>query len=192
MKNKSALLWDLDGTLMNTHPNTVLSMVRYLKAFGIDDFTEDSYNAMNGMTLEQQLELINKKYGHDINIRDFRPTIIEIQKQLMKEQGFKIDETLEKFILGAKFDGLSQVVVTSSIRHRAEDYLRIAQIYELFDFLVTKDDVERHKPSRCVFAGFKESTYRFSKLCGIRRFPKRNNCCKGSRNESGWCRDILS
>ena len=61
------------------------------------------------------------------------------------------NKSLNKFLKEAKEKGIKLAVATSSLRWRAERILGLLQIKEIFNAIVTAEDVENHKPNPDIF-----------------------------------------
>jgi len=135
-----AVLFDLDGTLINTN-NLIIESFKYtlrkhlnleledkdiVKFFGEPlDTTLGRFDGENVELLVDTYRAFNKE-NHDSLARSFEDAISALKD--LKAKGIKL------------------AVVTSKRRQMAERGLKLFQLYDLIDVIITPEDTLKHKP----------------------------------------------
>lgn len=136
----NTLLFDLDGTLINTNDLIIESFMHTLEHYFPGRFTRKDVLAFIGPPLRDTFEKLDKdrieemvaKYRkfnheqHDILVKEFE-TVYETVKTL-HDKGYKLG------------------IVTTKIRDTVNMGLKLTKLDSFFDVIVTLDDVEHAKP----------------------------------------------
>ncbi|TXC91045.1 pyrophosphatase PpaX [Metabacillus litoralis] len=136
----NTLLFDLDGTLINTNDLIIESFLHTLHTYYPDQYVREDILPFIGPTLYDTFSTINpekveemitvyRKFNHeqhDVLVTEYE-TVFETVKAL-KEQGFKLG------------------IVTTKIRDTVNMGLKLTKLDQFFDVVVTLDDVENAKP----------------------------------------------
>lgn len=148
-------IFDLDGTLVDSMPVHHRAWRYALQQNGAphEAFLWDEFVAHGGMAAPDIVEALNKKYGLQMD-----PQSVAAQKRhrydllLETEQLPIIPETVN-LVRQLKEQGIPYAIGTGSVRHGALNTLRSAGIEELFDIIITPDDVPpgRGKPCPDIF-----------------------------------------
>lgn len=140
-------IFDMDGTLIDTMPSHVAAWQETARLF---DFPFDGVwlASMGGMPSIKVVAEINKKYQLSLDPQKVVKHKIDGYKQRIKE-GELIDCT---FTLAKDYQGQKKMAIgTGSNRVNADILLNFHNIMELFDSVVTSDDVLAHKPEPDTF-----------------------------------------
>ena len=144
MKTKLAI-FDLDGTLFNTSEVNFMSYARAIK--------------QSGFTMDEDFSLFHK-ISNGKNFRLFLPQLIpgisekemqdihQAKQDCYKEYlqfAFK-NEHLFSVISALASTYLIAIVTTASIKN-VRDILNYFDVYELFDYIISQEDVKVQKPS---------------------------------------------
>ncbi|MBO1513971.1 pyrophosphatase PpaX [Metabacillus bambusae] len=136
----NTLLFDLDGTLINTNELIIASFLHTLNSYYPSKYKREDVLPFIGPTLydtfgsvdQDRMEEMVKVYRkfnheqHDTLVTEYE-TVFETIKTL-KEQGFKLG------------------IVTTKIRDTVNMGLKLTKLDQFFDVVVTLDDVENAKP----------------------------------------------
>ena len=134
------ILFDLDGTLIDTNELIIASFTHTLEKFGDRPYTREEILNFIGPPLVDSLGLVNSNKidemvaayrehnyaNHDKYVKAY-PEVVETMKAL-KEKSYKL------------------AIVTTKIHHTAELGLKIAGMEGIFDVIIGLDDVENAKP----------------------------------------------
>ena len=136
----NTLLFDLDGTLINTNELIIASFLHTLNSYYPSKYKREDVLPFIGPTLydtfgsvdQDRMDEMVKVYRkfnheqHDTLVTEYE-TVFETIKTL-KEQGFKLG------------------IVTTKIRDTVNMGLKLTKLDQFFDVVVTLDDVENAKP----------------------------------------------
>lgn len=142
-QKKPVILFDLDGTLLDTEP-AILDTYRYLfkKYRTEEEFTRDKQLAVLGPSLESMF----KEYfpGKDVHslIEEYRQHNWEIHEQLVKP----MDGAIE-LLAGLKKQGYKLGVVSTKRKDTINLGLQQNRMMEYFDVILGEDDVTKGKPN---------------------------------------------
>ncbi|QFF98958.1 HAD family hydrolase [Psychrobacillus glaciei] len=136
-----AIIFDFDGTLANTLPICYYSFQSVFKEFDNRDLSNEDIKAMFGPSetgiIKENLIHLNKEQAIEMYYEKY----LENHLQLVK-QNHEMDELL-KYI---KNSGLKLAIVTGKAKRSLDISLRALQMEDLFEVLVTGDDVIDPKP----------------------------------------------
>lgn len=159
MSNYKAILFDLDGVLVNMPAGHYEALNKALSLFGVRINEDEHYGHFNGLptrkkleTLEQQgrlptglMEFINdvkQKYTKEIIPHYCAPDYSKIiLLRHLKEQGFKLG------------------CCSNSTKETLHMMLKSAQLFDFFDIIIGNDEVKNPKPSPEIYQ------VAFEKLC---------------------------
>jgi phosphoglycolate phosphatase len=153
MKQKFTILFDLDGTLVDTAPDLMLAHNHVMKKFGYPTkSTEDIRNlvgkgagALIGRSIWGQAKKEFSKVIDD-KIKD------EMVKEFVNFYGKNIinESTLingvKEFLIWCKEQNISMAVCTNKQEHLSNDLLKKIGIYDFFEYVAGSDTFEYCKP----------------------------------------------
>jgi phosphoglycolate phosphatase len=153
MKQKFTVLFDLDGTLVDTAPDLMLAHNHVMKKFGYPTkSTEDIRNlvgkgagALIGRSIWGQAKKEFSKVLDD-KIKD------EMVKEFVNFYGKNIvnESTLVKgvkdFLIWCKEQSISMAVCTNKQEHLSNDLLKKIGIYDFFEYVAGSDTFDYCKP----------------------------------------------
>jgi phosphoglycolate phosphatase len=153
MKQKFTILFDLDGTLVDTAPDLMLAHNHVMKKFGYPTkSTEDIRNlvgkgagALIGRSIWGQAK---KEFSEvlDAKIKD------EMVKEFVNFYGKNIvnESTLvtgvKDFLIWCKEQNISMAVCTNKQEHLSNDLLKKIGIYDFFEYVAGSDTFDYCKP----------------------------------------------
>jgi phosphoglycolate phosphatase len=153
MKQKFTVLFDLDGTLVDTAPDLMLAHNHVMKKFGYPTkSTEDIRNlvgkgagALIGRSIWGQAKKEFSKVLDD-KIKD------EMVKEFINFYGKNIinESTLingvKEFLIWCKGQNISMAVCTNKQEHLSNDLLKKIGIYDFFEYVAGSDTFDYCKP----------------------------------------------
>jgi pyrophosphatase PpaX len=136
----NTILFDLDGTLINTNELIIESFLHTLNSYYPSKYQRtdvlpflgptlyETFGSLNPEKMEEMVKVYRKfnHEQHDLLVTEFE-TVFETVKTL-QEQGFKLG------------------IVTTKIRDTVNMGLKLTKLDQFFDVVVTLDDVEHAKP----------------------------------------------
>ena len=148
IKNYKGLIFDLDGTLINSMPYHALAWKQVAYEHGFDIDVNDIY-AMGG-SASRDIAAFYKNKGEPVGDIDeyVKRKIAIFQENIPKIEVFqKIFNELKK----AKSLGIRIAIGTGTRTANATRILKEKDLFDYIDALVTADDVTRHKPNPDTF-----------------------------------------
>ncbi len=142
-----AIIFDCDGTLADTMPTHVKAWVATYQSFGID-ITEAPFFEMGGLPNRAIIETLNEKFGYQLEVE---------KTQGNKESRFlELLHTIEEIkavadIARQYHQKVPMAVASSGLGRIVYQTLTTTKLFDLFDVVVTADDVIHGKPSPDLF-----------------------------------------
>ncbi len=143
-----AVIFDLDGVLLDTMPYIRPSFAQLMEAHGID---ASELERLGGRALQACVRDWNERYGLALEFDACAQAIDGWQMERIRSE-VRPDEALVAHLAAFREAGWRLGVATSSLRPRAACILLALGLLEYIEVLVTADDVRRHKPHPDCFA----------------------------------------
>lgn len=142
-KEIKAVLFDLDGTIMDTNELIIQSFLYALKGIVPSDFNREHIIPSMGLPLSMQLQLFSGREQVEDLIAAYREVNLRLHDEYVKAFP-NVNEVFAKLHEA----GIRIGIVTTKIRLTTERGLRYVGLYDYVepDAIVTIEDVERPKP----------------------------------------------
>ena len=153
MRQKFTILFDLDGTLVDTAPDLMRAHNHVMKKFGYPTkSTEEIRNLVGkgaGALIGRSIWGQAKKEFHsvdDLKIKD------EMSKEFVNYYGQNIIsestliEGVKEFLIWGKKQNISMAVCTNKQEHLSNDLLKKIGIYDFFEYVAGSDTFDYCKP----------------------------------------------
>ena len=153
MSQKLTILFDLDGTLVNTAPDLMIAHNHVMKKFGystksideIRNYVGKGAAVMIGRSLweeaKNELSKITDKKIKDKMVKEF---LDFYGKNIVKES--KLINGVYEFLKWAKKNNISMGVCTNKQENLSVDLLKKIKIYDFFEFVAGRNTFEYCKP----------------------------------------------
>ena len=153
MSKKLTILFDLDGTLVNTAPDLMIAHNHVMQKFG---YSSKSLDEIRGLVGKGAAVLIGRSLWGSAKKEFSKITDEKIKKEMVKEfinfysknivvESKLINGALE-FLKWAKLKNISMAVCTNKQEHLAVDLLKKIKIYDFFEFVAGGNTFEYCKP----------------------------------------------
>ena len=142
----SAVLLDMDGTLLDTEKVYFNSLVAALNASGYTDDAVALGHAMVGLPGPACEAMLLDRYGETFPLAEINRAFL-VNRDKFMEAGLPLKPGTLELLDGLAAADCPMAIVTSSSRSSAERNLSLAGIRSRFDTILTLDDVTRGKPS---------------------------------------------
>lgn len=147
---KKAVIFDMDGLMINSERVTFDGYCRVMKDMGLT-ITEEFYTTLLGKTIATARQLFVDVYGEDFDLDEVLPKVHKYMADLFDTQGVPLKKGLIELLTYLKENNYKTIVATSSHRDRVDHILEIADIAKYFDDSICGDEVTHGKPNPEVF-----------------------------------------
>ena len=153
MTQKFTILFDLDGTLIDTAPDLMNAHNHVMKKFGYETRSTDEIRNLVGKGAEsmigrsmwnqakKELKTIDDKEVKSQMIKEF---IDYYGKNIANES--KLIKGVKEFLVWCKKNNISMAVCTNKTEHLAVDLLKQIKIYDYFEYVAGYNTFEYCKP----------------------------------------------
>ena len=153
MKQKFTILFDLDGTLVDTAPDLMLAHNHVMKKFGYPTkSTEDIRNLVGkgagaligrsiwGQAKKEFSKVLDEKIKDEM-VKEF---VNFYSKNIINESTLVLG--VKDFLIWCKEQNISMAVCTNKQEHLSNDLLKKIGIYDLFEYVAGSDTFDYCKP----------------------------------------------
>jgi HAD superfamily hydrolase (TIGR01509 family) len=142
-RQPKAVLWDMDGTLIDSEPHWLRSE-RELAALHDADWTEEDGKSLVGLNLKESSRIFREKTGTPLSsdevIQHWTESVkAGLNKEIIWRPGAK------ELLIELRRKGIKTALVTMSLRSMALQVVE-AMGFDAFDVVVAGDDVVHGKP----------------------------------------------
>lgn len=130
-----AIIFDMDGVLIDSLDIVTESFNHALKKYNVK-LTDNYRRNQIGLSLKDQIKLWEKDFNIKIDFKSFSDDSLKIQEEL-SEKKIKPNKYLLEFIKILKKSKIKVAVATSSQKIRAIGMLKLIDVYNKIDSLVT-------------------------------------------------------
>ena len=136
----NTVLFDLDGTLINTNELIISSFLHTLNKYYPDQYKREDILPFIGPSLHETFRSMDEGKVDEM-IQCYRQFNHDHHDELVEEY-----ETVYETVQELKKQGYKIGIVTTKARQTVEMGLKLSKLKEFFDVVVTIDDVEHVKP----------------------------------------------
>ena len=153
MTQKFTILFDLDGTLVDTAPDLVLAHNHVMKKFGFESKPIDKIKSLVGMGAKSMFSKSLWKSAKD-ELKQVKEKVIkdEMVKEFINYYGnnilveSKLINGVKEFLSWCKKNNISMGVCTNKQEHLAIDLLKKIKIYDYFEYVAGCNTFDYCKP----------------------------------------------
>jgi phosphoglycolate phosphatase len=153
MTQKLTILFDLDGTLIDTAPDLMNAHNHVMKKFGYETRSTDEIRNLVGKGAES---MIGRSMWNQAKKELKKIDDEEIKSQMVKEfidfyskniaNESKLINGVNEFLVWCKQNNISMAVCTNKTEHLAVDLLKKIKIYDYFEYVAGYNTFEYCKP----------------------------------------------
>ncbi|MEZ7171671.1 pyrophosphatase PpaX [Sporosarcina sp. OR05] len=140
MANITTLLFDFDGTLLDTNELIIQSFEQVLNSRYPGQYTREDILPFMGPTLKESFDTVDADLS-DVLIEEYRTWNLANHDQLVKEFD-GVSETLQRL----KENGMKMAIVSTKRNNMVMRGLQLMGLEDFFDTVIGLDDVQRPKP----------------------------------------------
>lgn len=145
-----AVIFDLDGTLVDSEPNYFESDRRLLAEYGIQDFDAELKSKYIGIGSRAMLEDIMKNYQINESIENLLVKKNQYYLEIARQNTVVFAE-MKKFLHGVKERGYAMALASGSSPEVIEVILEVTELKPYFEVILSAEDVKKGKPAPDIF-----------------------------------------
>ncbi len=153
MTQKLTILFDLDGTLVDTAPDLMAAHNHVMNKFG---YSSKSINEIRNLVGKGAAVMIGRSLWGSAKKEMSKITDPKIKDEMIKEfldfygkniiKDSKLITGVYEFLTWAKKNNISMAVCTNKQEHLAVDLLKKIKIYNFFEYVAGRNTFEYYKP----------------------------------------------
>ncbi|KIF73218.1 hydrolase [Streptomyces sp. 150FB] len=145
-----AVIFDLDGTLVDSEPNYYEAGRRLLARYGVHDFTWESHSRFIGISTRETLEALRAEYGIDAPLEELLAGKNDLYLELVRAstEAFAGMRELVERLSG---EGVPLAVASGSSQEAIDTALEVTGLAPYFTTTLSAEAVARGKPDPDVF-----------------------------------------
>jgi beta-phosphoglucomutase family hydrolase len=144
-----AVIFDMDGVLVDSELFSFKAYERCLSRYGITLDHEDRMKA-TGSTLSEDIDTLSKKYNIQIDKRQCEKEKEETYRKIAKGN-LRLFGGVKEFIALLRKNNIRIAVASSGVRDKVLFNLHEAGLDNVFDTVLTADDISHSKPHPEIF-----------------------------------------
>lgn len=146
MSRIAAVLFDLDGVLVDATEWHYEALNRALGLFGFDITRYEHLSSYNGLPTRQKLQMLSVEKGLPVAIHDMVNRLKQVytREEILRQCRPAFDK--EYLLSRLRRDGYRLAVCSNAIRDSVQLMIRQSGLDPYFEFLVSNEDVSRPKP----------------------------------------------
>ena len=153
MSQKFTILFDLDGTLVNTAPDLMNAHNHVMKKYGYDERKLSDIKKLAGggskamliRSIHELAELSGKIKKTDDFVEEMTKEFISFYSKNIVRESSLVKGTLD-FLSWCKKNSISMGVCTNKQEHLSIDLLKKIKIYDFFDYVAGGNTFDYNKP----------------------------------------------
>ena len=155
LKDKKAVLFDLDGTLADSMWIWTSIDQEYLERFG-KEFTMDLQKVIDGLSFYETAVYFKTHYGIPDSLEKIQQDWKDMAREYYRSR-IRLKDGAEELIKGLKSRGIKIGLGTSNSRDLTCELLRAHGIYEDFDCILTAAEIRAGKPRPDIYLALASS-----------------------------------
>ncbi|MFF3326906.1 HAD family hydrolase [Streptomyces sp. NPDC002889] len=146
----ASVIFDLDGTLVDSEPNYYEAGRRLLAAHGVTDFSWEEHAGFIGIGTRETLETLRARYAIDVPVDELLTAKNRHYLELARA-ATDVFPQMRRFVERLHRDGVPMAVASGSSRAAIEAVLAVTGLDALLPTVVSAEEVEHGKPAPDVF-----------------------------------------
>lgn len=139
----AAVLWDMDGTLVDTEPYWMTAETALVERFG-GTWSHEQALRLVGLGLEDSAQVLQAA-GVQLSASEIVDHLTEEVRRQLRELGVPFRAGAQQLLRDLRDAGVPTALVTMSMRRMAQEVVDLID-FDAFDLVIGGDEVERPKP----------------------------------------------
>ncbi len=139
----AAVLWDMDGTLVDTEPYWIAAEAPLVEKYG-GTWTHEQSLQLVGLGLEDAARVLQGA-GVRMAVHDIIDLLTDAVLTQLRENGVPFRPGARELLQSLRSAGIPTALVTMSMRRMADEIVSLID-FPAFDLVIAGDDVARPKP----------------------------------------------
>ena len=150
MKNIKAIIFDMDGVLIDTERISFNSFKKVFKEYNYR-IDEMFYLEIIGHNVKSIKEIMINKYGNDFPFDEIYEKKVKISIDTIKRDGLIVKKGVKELVEYLKVNNYKIAVATSTRKQRAYEHLKEIEVLDKTDYVICGDQVMNSKPDPEIF-----------------------------------------
>jgi len=145
MSKFEAVIFDMDGTLLDSEEFALIIWTRALKEFGFN-LKKETFVSMVGTSVDGSNKILQDTFGPSLSIEKLRVLKKEMELQALETETIACRNGAKEALEFLKQKNILFALATSTEKDRAIGRLRSSGLLKYFDVMLCGDEVKNQKP----------------------------------------------
>ncbi len=145
-----AVIFDMDGLVLDTEKTYGIARQKAVIEMGCE-FAEDFCYSLSGLQASAMEQRMMDYYGADFDLKLFNNLSGKYWREYVNLQGIPVKKGFFNLLEILKTKKIPYCLATNSHRDNAYECLQLANLKDVFSYVITRDDVQRGKPAPDIF-----------------------------------------
>jgi len=148
--NFSAIIFDMDGLVLDTEMTYVIAWKKAAKAMGYE-FTDQFCLSMSGLHYQAVEQKLIDQWGIGFDLQQFGLLSGQYWREYVEQFGIPVKKGFFTLVEKLKAHDIPFCLATNSKKSNALECLLLANIENVFSIIIARDDVKQGKPAADIF-----------------------------------------
>ena len=141
-----AILFDLDGVLIDASSWHFIALNKALSLFGFEISQVDHQQIFNGLPTRKKLQILTEKFNFPVSLHDLIHTLKQNFTNQIVDEFCMVNQEKLRLIQKLKEDGFKIAVCSNCILKTVKQVLQKSKLINLCDIYLSNEDVTNSKP----------------------------------------------
>jgi HAD superfamily hydrolase (TIGR01509 family) len=146
----SAIIFDMDGLVLDTESTYIMAWQQTVKVMGYDGSLL-SAPVLSGLHYQAVIDILFKSFGADFDLHTFNQLSGQCWRDYVQRQGIKKKAGFDELLAVIKQFNIPFCLATNSAKANALECLLLAGLERVFPVIISRDDVKQGKPAPDIF-----------------------------------------